>query len=70
MCFFCYIGFESIASFNLFGALDKWILSLGIYDHNVNLQKGVIDSRDVVYFLAFISVFLVLTRLVIQSRRW
>lgn len=70
LCFFCYIGFESIASFNLFGNFDSFILSLGIYDHNVNLQKGVIDSRDVIYFLAFISIFLVLTRLVIHSRRW
>jgi ABC-2 type transport system permease protein len=70
LCFFFFIGFESIGSFKLFGDLDTYILALGIYDHNVNLAKGVIDTRDVAYFLALIALFLLVTRLVLQSRKW
>ena len=70
LCFFFFIGFESIGSFKLFGEFDSYILALGIYDHNVNLAKGVLDTRDLAYFLGLISLFLLVTRLVLQSRKW
>jgi ABC-2 type transport system permease protein len=35
-----------------------------------DLWRGVIDTRDVVYFVSLIAVMLFLTTLVVQSRRW
>lgn len=70
LCFFMYTGFQQLGSFQVFGSLDNFIIGLGISDHNQKLQKGVIDSRDVIYFLAFILCFLFATRLIIQSRKW
>lgn len=70
LCFFMYTGFESIASFGSFGSLDAFIISLGISDHYRSLSRGLIDSRDVVYFMAVTLVFLLASRTVIQSRKW
>ncbi len=70
LCFFIFYGFDQIAGFALFGSLDLFILKLGINEHYVSLSRGVIDSRDVLYFLSLIAMFIAATRLVIQSRKW
>lgn len=70
VCFFMYIGFQSLGSFDLFGPLDNFIIKLGIEDHYTSMSRGLIDSRDVLYFFSFIATFLLLTRTVLQSRKW
>ncbi|MFT6028276.1 MAG: ABC-2 type transport system permease protein, partial [Bacteroidia bacterium] len=35
-----------------------------------SLSRGVIDTRDVVYLLSLITVFIVLTRTALESRKW
>ncbi len=70
LCFFLYLGFDLIASFDAFGALEGPIKSIGIQDHYDSLSRGVVDLRDVLYFLGTITVFLLLTRTALQSRRW
>ncbi len=70
LCFFLYLGFDLIASFDAFGALEGPIKSIGIQDHYASLSRGVLDLRDVLYFLGTIAVFLLLTRTALQSRRW
>lgn len=70
LCFFLYLGFDLIASFDAFGALEGPIKAIGIQDHYTSLSRGVVDLRDVLYFLGTIAVFLLLTRTALQSRRW
>ena len=70
LCFFLYLGFDLIANFDAFGALEGPIKSIGIQDHYASLSRGVVDLRDVLYFLGTIAVFLLLTRTALQSRRW
>lgn len=70
LCFFIFYGFDQISGFELFGSLDLFILKLGINEHYNSLSRGVIDSRDVLYFLSVIALFITATRLVIQSRKW
>lgn len=70
LCFFLYLGFDLIASFDAFGALESPIKAIGIQDHYASLSRGVVDLRDILYFLGTISVFLLLTRTALQSRRW
>jgi ABC-2 type transport system permease protein len=70
LCFFMYTGFSSIASFELLGAADSLILNLGMQAHYNSLSRGLIDSRDVVYFLALIFTFLLLTKTVLNARKW
>lgn len=70
LCFFCYIGFDFIAQSGLFGKYDAIVKSLGINDHYVSMSRGVIDTRDALYFVSVIALFNLLTRLVLESRKW
>lgn len=70
MCLFVYVGFDFIHSLDLFGQFDLFIKSLGINTHYISMSRGVIDTRDVVYFLSLIAFFILLTRLSIESRKW
>lgn len=70
LCFFVYIGFDFISSLGLFGALDLFILKLGINEHYSSMSRGVIDSRDALYFVSLIGFFLILTKLKLSARNW
>lgn len=70
LSFFCYIGFESISSLELFGKIDSLILGLGINEHYISMSRGVIDSRDMIYFLSLMGVFILFTKIVLESRKW
>ena len=43
---------------------------LSIDYHLSNISKGVIDSRNIIYFLSMISLFLILTIESLGSRKW
>jgi ABC-2 type transport system permease protein len=70
LCFFVYMGFQSISSLELFGKIDSIILLLGINAHYTSMSRGVIDTRDVLYFLSLITFFVVFTKTVLESRKW
>lgn len=70
LCFFFYFGFDQIAALGSFHSMELLIISLGISEHYTSMSRGVIDSRDVLYFLGLIVIFALATRLVIQSRKW
>jgi len=59
LCFFFYIGFEGIAGFTS----SHFIEQLGMSSHYKSISRGVIDSRDIIYFLSITILFLVLTQL-------
>jgi len=44
--------------------------ALSMMDHFDGFVRGVIDSRDLVYYLSFIFFFLFLTKRQLESRRW
>ena len=70
LCGFMYIGFEFIYSLSLFGRIDLFIQQLGMAAHYGSISRGVIDTRDVLYFLSVIALFLCMTKLVLASRKW
>lgn len=70
MCFFIYIGFEYIAQSGLFGKYDYLVKGLGLNDHYVSMSRGVVDTRDALYFMSLIALFNLLTKLVLESRKW
>ena len=67
---FIYMGFEIIYSLDLFGNFDLFIKSLGINAHYSAISRGVIDTRDVLYFLSLIALFILLTKISLESRKW
>ena len=71
LCFFIYLAFSYISQFGIFvGKNDYLVESLGLSAHYDAMGKGVVDSRDVVYFLSLISAFILFTRTALSSRRW
>ena len=70
LCFFCYIGFQYISMLDLFNKMDEFILSVGINEHYISMSRGVIDTRDIVYYFSLIAVFILLTKTTLESRKW
>ena len=70
LCGFLYIGFEFIYSLSLFGAIDLFIQRLGMSAHYSSISRGVVDTRDILYFLSVMVLFLSMTKLVLASRKW
>jgi ABC-2 type transport system permease protein len=67
--FFFYMGFEFIASMTIFSGIDTFIVDLGINAHYKSMSRGVIDTRDIIYFVSVVVVFLYLTKSIVQSRK-
>lgn len=67
LCFFFFYGFELISSIFVFGQVAQFFSSLGIDAHYTSMSRGVIDSRDVCYFLSIPILFLVFTWLKIKD---
>jgi len=58
-----YFGFSAISELSLFNnGADYYIEMIGIDFHYQSISRGVIDTRDVVYFLSLIFFFLLITR--------
>jgi ABC-2 type transport system permease protein len=70
LCFFFFFGFDAIGALELLQPIDSFIFNLGINAHYASLSRGVIDSRDAIYFLSFILFFLSITRFRLLSRTW
>ncbi|MBC5838118.1 gliding motility-associated ABC transporter permease subunit GldF [Flavobacterium muglaense] len=59
LCFFFFFAFEGLAS--LVPDLSGFITALGMQDHFKSMSRGVIDTRDVLYFTSITILFLSLT---------
>lgn len=70
LCFLLYTGFSSLAAIDIWGTWSYVIQQLGILYHYNALSRGLIDSRNLVYFLSMIILMLSLTKLVLSSRKW
>ncbi|MBS1681816.1 MAG: gliding motility-associated ABC transporter substrate-binding protein GldG [Bacteroidetes bacterium] len=68
LSFIFYTGFDSLSTLSGNWALD--LKQLGILYHYESLSKGLIDSRDVIYFLSICALILLAAKTAIGSRRW
>jgi len=63
ICFALYNGFDAISKLPVFNAgLDYYIEMLGINFHYRSISRGVVDSRDLIYFIGIIVLFLFITQ--------
>jgi ABC-2 type transport system permease protein len=70
LCFFLFMGFDSFAYLPGLKKIDEFVIRLGINEHYKSMSRGVLDIRDVVYFLSVALIFNEATRLVLLSRKW
>jgi ABC-2 type transport system permease protein len=61
-CLLLYFGFNALSKLPAFqGNADYYIEMLGIDFHYRSLSRGLLDSRDLVYFLSLVGLFLLIT---------
>ncbi len=70
LCYVFYNVFDLFADFKMLGSFDSLVASIGINLHYQSISRGVIDSRDLLYFISFITVFIYATKTVFGSRKW
>lgn len=61
LCFILYFGFEGLASLFSEGSLLLAIQSIGMKAHFESIARGVIDSRDLIYFFSVGIFFIYVT---------
>lgn len=59
LCFIFYFGFEGLSGFA--GGMSNFIASLGMDYHFKSMSRGVLDTRDIIYFISIAVLFLSLT---------
>lgn len=64
LSFLFYFGFDALSDF----LNTEFLRGLSLSTHFESISRGVLDSRDLVYFLAVTAVFIALTRLKLQSK--
>ena len=65
LCFFFYFGFDGIATY--LPSIENFISNLGMNSHFKSMSLGVIDTRDLLYFVSITILFLSLTVFKLKS---
>lgn len=66
LCFFFYSGFDSLSG--LLSLQTLGVQSLGITEHYQSVSRGVLDTRDLVYFIILATLFIWLTLIVLNRQ--
>ena len=71
LCYLFYNAFYQLSQLEVFvGKWDYFIQSLGMGAHYEALSRGVVDTRDLIYFVSLIMVFMLLSKIALESRKW
>lgn len=68
LCYFFYDGFAAAASLPGLEGAGSFLSYMGIAEHYDSISRGVLDSRDLLYFVSVSVIFLWLTRTVLSRR--
>lgn len=69
LCFLLYFGIEQLASYKLLGGADYLLSSLGFYQHFIAFTRGLIDTRDIAYFILVTCLCLFLAKVVVENKK-
>lgn len=70
ICFIAYNGFDAMSKIFGLRYFESLLLGLSVNEHYQAISRGVLDTRDFVYFVTVILVFLGVTKLVLGGRKW
>ncbi|MDN3586447.1 gliding motility-associated ABC transporter permease subunit GldF [Pedobacter aquatilis] len=63
ICAFTFLGFDYTSQIFALSSLETTVSALGINEHYQAISRGVLDTRDLLYFLSFSGIFLLFTNL-------
>lgn len=69
-CFLLFSGLSSLAALDIWGNANYLISQIGILYHYEAMSRGLIDSRNLVYFFSVMVLMILLTQLLLGSRKW
>lgn len=69
VCFFFFIGLDFMAGIKALNEVNAFFLKLSIIEHYRSISRGVIDTRDALYFVSFVAVALILTKMVLNVKK-
>lgn len=69
LCFIMYEGFSFLAQVESLQGVASTIAGIGIGAHFDSISRGVLDTRDIVYFISVVTALLLATRLVLTLKR-
>ena len=68
--FVLFIGLDAISQVPFFShGTDYYIQLFGIKMHTANMSRGVMDIRDLIYFIALAALFLFFTKIQISKQQ-
>lgn len=70
LCFLMHYGFNFIYDLGFLGSAGYVVKKIGIEHHYSYISMGVIDSRDIIYYITVSFLFLLGTRISLLSRKW
>jgi ABC-2 type transport system permease protein len=71
LCFFMHWGFDFLSRLPIFSAKgDDIVQMFGITYHYQSISRGVVVLSDVVYYFTVIGLFLLVTKMSLESRKW
>lgn len=68
LCLVMYISFDLMSSISFFNGIDYYVQWMGINSHYKSISRGVLDTRDLVYFISVTALFLWLTKTKLDRR--
>ena len=68
LSFFLYFGLEGIAAFSTTSSVRDFINSMGIQSHYTSISRGVVDTRDLIYFISVTAFFIIITMMRLHKR--
>lgn len=69
LCAFAFLGFDYSSQLISLQNIEGFITNLGINQHYNSISRGVLDTRDLIYFITTSCLFLFFTKLVIGGKR-
>lgn len=69
LSFLAYLGFDLVGAMQLPSSVQQLVISFGINEHYNSVSRGVVDSRDLAYFVSVIFLFLFLTSRIIHFHK-
>jgi ABC-2 type transport system permease protein len=70
LCFFWFGVLSLLGDIKALDAIGKSLEWFSLDFHYQSISRGVLDTRDVIYFFGFIATFLGATKMAFESRKW
>ncbi|MCZ4244493.1 gliding motility-associated ABC transporter permease subunit GldF [Pedobacter punctiformis] len=69
LCFVTFSGFDSVSKIISLQNIETTLTALGINEHYQSISRGVLDTRDLIYFITFSILFLLFTKLATGGKK-